>query len=129
MANVVVVFYSRYGETESLALIAGVGVIQGRALLRLRRLPDQATDERIACDPSWTENRARMAREYIAPRPIDIEWATAFVHILRDGDDGEAAAFQQELAQHPNKLVVTLHAGATREQAISAGRKAAGLQS
>ena len=32
------------------------------------------------------ENRARMAREYIAPRPIDMEWATAFVHILRDGD-------------------------------------------
>ena len=75
------------------------------------------------------ENRARMAREYIAPRPIDMEWATAFVHVLRDGDDGEAAAFQQELAQHPNKLVVTLHAPATREQAISAGRKAAGLQS
>jgi len=40
--NVVVVFYSRTGSTERLALAAAVGAVQGRALIRLRRLPDSA---------------------------------------------------------------------------------------
>ena len=40
--NVLVVFYSRYGETERLALAAGLGAIQEEANIRLRRLADRA---------------------------------------------------------------------------------------
>ena len=73
--NVVVVFYSRYGETERLALAAGVGAVQARANIRLRRLKDLADAETIARDPRWTENLQRMIPDYIAPREIDADWA------------------------------------------------------
>ena len=77
--NVVVVFYSRYGETERVALAAGVGAVQARANIRLRRLPDIAGAQIIARDPSWQENLERMTPEYIAPRPIDTEWADVII--------------------------------------------------
>ena len=73
--NVVVVFYSRYGDTERLALAAGVGAIQAHANIRMRRLKDLTDAETIACDPRWTENLERMNRDYIAPREIDVDWA------------------------------------------------------
>jgi hypothetical protein len=73
--NVVVVFYSRYGDTERLALAAGVGAIQAHANIRMRRLKDLTDAETIACDPRWTENLERMNRDYIAPREIDADWA------------------------------------------------------
>jgi hypothetical protein len=73
--NVVVVFYSRYGETEQLALAAGVGAVQAHANIRLRRLKDLADPEIIARDPRWVENLERMNRDYIAPRDIDVDWA------------------------------------------------------
>ena len=77
--NVVVVFYSRYGETEQLALAAGVGAVQARANIRLRRLKDLADPAAIARDPRWAENLERMNRDYIAPREIDAEWADAIL--------------------------------------------------
>ncbi len=77
--NVLVVFYSRRGKTEKLALAAGVGAIQARANIRLRRLPDAASAERIAADAEWSENRERMKKDYIAPREIDAEWAEAVI--------------------------------------------------
>jgi len=73
--NVVVVFYSRYGETEQLALAGGVGAVQAHANIRLRRLKDLADPETIARDPRWVENLERMNRDYIAPREIDVDWA------------------------------------------------------
>jgi hypothetical protein len=73
--NVVVVFYSRYGETEQLALAAGVGAVQAHANIRLRRLKDLADPETIARDPRWAKNLERMNRDYIAPREIDVDWA------------------------------------------------------
>lgn len=73
--NVVVVFYSRYGDTEQLALAAGVGAIQARANIRLRRLKDLADAENIARDARWAENLGRMNRDYIAPRDVDVAWA------------------------------------------------------
>jgi hypothetical protein len=73
--NVVVVFYSRYGNTEQLALAAGVGAVQAHANIRLRRLKDLADAGTIARDPRWTENLERMNRDYIPPREIDVNWA------------------------------------------------------
>jgi hypothetical protein len=48
--NVLVVFYSRYGETERLALAAGLGAIQAEGSIRLRRVADLAARERIDAD-------------------------------------------------------------------------------
>jgi hypothetical protein len=87
--NAVVVFYSRYGDTEQLALAAGVGAVQARANIRLRRLKDLADPETIAHDPRWAENLERMNRDYIAPREIDVDWAEVMLvascpHSLRE---------------------------------------------
>lgn len=70
-----VVFYSRYGETEKRALAAGVGAIQARAVIRLRRLADLTDDATIARDIHWSAERERMNRDYVTPRPADAEWA------------------------------------------------------
>jgi hypothetical protein len=70
-----VVFYSRYGETERLALAAGLGAVEARANIRLRRLKDLANAGTIERDPRWTENLERMLADYIPPREIDADWA------------------------------------------------------
>src|SRR5215472_13331277 len=77
--NVLVVFYSRYGESEKLALAAGVGAIQARANIRLRRLADLTPPETIQSDPSWSQNLERMQKDYIAPREIDAQWADLLI--------------------------------------------------
>jgi NAD(P)H dehydrogenase (quinone) len=77
--NVLVVFYSRRGKTESLALAAGVGAIQARANIRLRRLPDLATADIIRVDAAWMENLERMKKDYIAPREVDAQWANVVI--------------------------------------------------
>jgi hypothetical protein len=79
MSNVLIVFYSRRGETEKLALAAGVGAIQARANIRLRRLADQGSAETIARDAEWSEHLERMKKDYIAPREIDAEWADTLI--------------------------------------------------
>ena len=77
--NVLVVFYSRYGITEQLALAAGVGAIQMRGSIRLRRLPDLADAEAIRADAVWSENLERMKKDYIAPREVDAQWAKVLI--------------------------------------------------
>lgn len=77
--NVLVVFYSRRGKSEALALAAGVGAIQARANVRLRRLPDLADPETIQSDAAWSENVERMSKDYIAPREVDAQWADMLV--------------------------------------------------
>lgn len=71
--NVVVIFHSRFGVTERLAMSAAVGAVNGRALIRLRLLPDAVTPG------GWEANRAQMDKEFIAPRPADIKWADAIL--------------------------------------------------
>jgi NAD(P)H dehydrogenase (quinone) len=77
--NVLVIFYSRYGVTEKLALAAGVGAIQARANIRLRRLADLAGPETIQSDSPWSENLERMKKDYIAPREVDVQWADVLI--------------------------------------------------
>jgi hypothetical protein len=77
--NVLVVFYSRYGRAERLALAAGVGAIEAEGNIRLRRLPDLATEEAIQADAAWREALERMSRDYVAPRPADPLWADVIV--------------------------------------------------
>jgi NAD(P)H dehydrogenase (quinone) len=87
--NVVVVFHSRTGTTERLALTAAVGAVQGRANIRLRRLPDPADEALVDSVPGWKESRARMDMEYVAPRDADAEWADAILVGIADGADLE----------------------------------------
>ena len=77
--NVVVVFYSRTGLTENLALAAAVGAVEGKANIRLRRIPETAGDETIATVPGWKETHDRMSWEYIAPREADTLWAEGII--------------------------------------------------
>jgi len=77
--NVLIVFYSRYGNTERLALAAGVGAIQARGNIRLRRVADHADATTIDATPVWRENLDRMNRDYVAPRPADPQWADVIV--------------------------------------------------
>jgi len=83
--NVVVVFCSRDKLTERLALAAAVGAVQGRAFIRLRRLPDDAGAE---IDPE-------LAREYVAPRDADAEWADAIIAGMPAGADSAATGFER----------------------------------
>jgi multimeric flavodoxin WrbA len=85
--GVVVTFSSRTGSTERLALAAALGAVQAKAKIRLRWVPEQVTDQAIGAVPAWRENRDRMAREYIAPREIDLLWADVLILAVpaRDG--------------------------------------------
>lgn len=77
--NVLVVFYSRYGGTERLALAAGLGAIEAEGNIRLRRLPDEASSDTIDADAAWRTALDRMNRDYVAPRPADPVWADVIV--------------------------------------------------
>lgn len=77
--NALVVFYSRYGTAERLALAAGLGAIQADANIRLRRVADRADTTTIEADPSWKKNLDRMNRDYVVPRPADPVWADVII--------------------------------------------------
>lgn len=77
--NALVVFYSRYGTTEKLALAAGLGAIQADANIRLRRVADRADAATIGADASWKKNLDRMNRDYVVPRPADPVWADVII--------------------------------------------------
>ena len=74
--HVLVVFYSRCGTTEKLALAAAVGAVQARADIRLRRLTD--VTEVAQC----RDEIARMRKEYVAPAEGDVLWADAIIFLL-----------------------------------------------
>ena len=118
--NVLVIFYSRYGTTEKLALAAGVGAIQMRANIRLRRLTDLATPETIQSDAAWSENLERMRKDYIAPREVDAQWAD--VLILAAPRDCTAEIEQYlESARDTFKGKVAAVLGAFADAAVRAG--------
>jgi NAD(P)H dehydrogenase (quinone) len=75
--NVLVTFWSRTGLTEKLALAAALGAVQAKANIRLRWLREPALQQDADSVPGWRENRARMEKEYVAPREADLVWADA----------------------------------------------------
>jgi hypothetical protein len=95
--NVLVVFYSRYGETERLALAAGLGAIQERANIRLRRLADRADAAAVAADAAWSSTLARLQRDYVTPRPADPVWADLIILAAPPRSDGEVEAYAASL--------------------------------
>jgi hypothetical protein len=106
--NVVVVFDASDGETEKLALAAAVGAVQGRANIRLRRLPESAD-----------------SIEYVAPREADALWADAVISGWPAGCGLEALeAFAA--GKLVGKVGSALHHGA-KNQAIYAAMCNAGF--
>ncbi len=102
--NALVVFYSRHGETERLALAAGVGAVQARANIRLRRLKDLADP---AADPVWIENLTRMLPDYIAPREIDADWADVILTASCPSSPAEMDEYLKSLK--PGATTVQIH--------------------
>ena len=84
--NVLVIFYSRTGETEKLALAAAVGAVQARASIRLRRLPHPEGEP-----SSDGEALIRMRKEYVLPAQADTLWADAVIIGLNGKVAGVAA--------------------------------------
>jgi NAD(P)H dehydrogenase (quinone) len=77
---VLVIFYSRSGSTEKLALAAAVGAVQARANIRLRRLPD-ADGANAKESPEDDDEFRRMRKEYVAPAERDIAAADAVIFV------------------------------------------------
>src|SRR4051794_22278337 len=73
--NMLVVFYSKTGLTERLAVLLAEGAIQAGAKIRLRRSRDLLPEEFIAADEAWRSERDRMEKEFAAPRLEDVAWA------------------------------------------------------
>jgi hypothetical protein len=118
--NVLVVFYSRRGETEKLALAAGVGAIQARANIRLRHLRDLADPQTIQADASWRENLERMNKDYIAPREVDAQWADALILAAPEDCLAETARYLDS-AQAPLSGKLCAAIGPCAEAAARAG--------
>ncbi|HZI81595.1 MAG TPA: hypothetical protein VFD69_18875 [Vicinamibacterales bacterium] len=112
--NVLVVFYSRYGETERIALAAGLGALQEEANIRLRRLADRADAATIAADAAWAASLARMQRDYVVPRPADPVWADLIILATPPRSDGEVEGYAGSLPEcgpMAGKLAAPLAAG------------------
>jgi NAD(P)H dehydrogenase (quinone) len=131
---ILVIFYSRSGATEKLALGAGVGAVQERALIRLRRLPDLNPQEVIERSPESREALVRMHKEYVAPAESDLVAADAIIFATpRDLKTSEnwkphldmLARLRSE-GRLEGKLVATL-TSATVEEATAQGRKVAAM--
>ena len=105
MINVLVIFDSCSGATETLALAAAVGAVQARANIRMRRLPDDS--------PESNETLARMRREYVPPTPADVLWADAVIIGMNRkvcgtiGNPADATAFGRRTAEQTRAIKST----------------------
>jgi len=95
--NALIVFYSRYGDTEKLALSAGVGAIQARANIRLRRL--DGLTEPGETDEQWRGNLARMKMDYVVPREADPAWADVVILVAPCDAPGEVRGYLGALGE------------------------------
>jgi NAD(P)H dehydrogenase (quinone) len=112
--GVLVVFYSRYGQTEQLALAAGLGAIQARANVRLRRVADLADAATIRADAEWARNLERMNMDYVVPRPADPPWADVIVLVTPAGSSAELERYVRSLrslGSMANKIAAPLVSG------------------
>ena len=76
---VMVAFCSARGLTERLATAVAVGAVQGKAGIRLRRMPDHSSQARVYTLPEVRESLERMRKEYVAPSEADVIAADALV--------------------------------------------------
>ncbi len=78
-AKVLIVFYSRNGSTEKMALAVAEGAKAAGAEVRLRRARDIVGPDVMAKAPGWIENAARLDATYQAPTVDDADWADAII--------------------------------------------------
>lgn len=104
--TVVVTFYSRGGSTESLAHATAVGAVQGRALIRLRRVPDADEAGALQRFADCRDALRRMHKEYVGPREADVAAADVLV-VASPADVFPTAAEWQPFLT----LLEHLHAG------------------
>jgi hypothetical protein len=88
---VLITFSCQTGDTERLALSAAVGAIQGRALIRLRRLPDSEA-------AGNTETLLRMRKEYVPPTEGDILGADVVILVSHSDTIPSAAPWADFLS-------------------------------
>jgi hypothetical protein len=84
-----------------------LGAIQAKANIRLRRVPDLASEETIAADASWHENRERMKLDYVAPREADAPWADVIFFVTPMDTSAEVERYVAVLHAHgpyPGKI-------------------------
>lgn len=76
--NVLVAFYSRYGNTRALAesIAEGAREVDG-VNIRVKRLNDLAPESVIARDERWVASRQEMMKIYEEPDNDDLVWADA----------------------------------------------------
>jgi hypothetical protein len=91
---VVVVFSSRCGITERIAHAAAVGVVNARALPRLRRLVDDGRP----VPPECADTLRRMQKEYVQPTEKDIAGAPALIVVPTAGMTPLSAEWQSFVA-------------------------------
>ena len=77
--RLLIVFYSRSGSVEALAVAAAEAARDAGAVVRLRRAREVVDDRAMAKVDGWTENAARQNRLYEAPTHEDAEWADAMM--------------------------------------------------
>ena len=124
---VVVTFYSRCGATETLALAAAVGAVQGRTLIRLRRLADQDVAAPDSAD--CADTLARMRKEYVAPTEKDILGNAALILVPPAGatpESSEWADFSAMLARLGSEGRLTGKVGAVVDSGSEATARSFG---
>lgn len=76
--NVLIAFYSRYGNTRALAEAIAEGARSvGDVDVRIKRVADLAPEEVIAKDSDWVAAREEMMAAYDEPTNDDLVWADA----------------------------------------------------
>ena len=81
IVNILIVFYSRYGNTEQMALAVAEGAreIPG-AQIKLAFTGDDMTPAPVLDrDPRWQKSRERLLREYPLAEMGDLTWADAVI--------------------------------------------------
>ena len=105
--NVLVIFQSRSGRTEALALAAAVGAVQARANIRIRQLPSSGEES-----TEQSETMVRMRREYVPPMPADTKWADAVIVAMNGQISGieidleAATAYGRQIVRDLRALLV-----------------------
>ena len=90
----VVVFTSRCGATETIAHAAAVGIVNARALPRLRRLADDGRPAPAECG----DTLRRMQKEYVPPAEADIARSPALIVVPSAGMTAASAEWQPFIA-------------------------------
>ena len=77
--RLLIVFYSRTGSTETLALAAADAAREAGAEVRLRRAREVVSREAMSHSKGWAENADRQNAIHPAPEQEDAEWADAIL--------------------------------------------------